>query len=114
VSQAAPALGLVWLLVVPAAMAQQWPSFRGEHASGIADGQGPPLSWDGAEGRSVAWRTAIPGLGHSSPVLWGRRLLVTTAVSPGHDPYLRPGLYGESPDNPRTGSTSTASTASTR
>ena len=89
---------IVLALAAPAA-AQQWPSFRGERASGVADGQNPPLTWDAEQGIGVVWRTAVPGLGHSSPVVWGDRLFVTTAVSPGRDPYLRPGLYGESPEN---------------
>lgn len=59
----------------------EWPSFRGPHASGVAVSATPPLSWDIASSRNVAWRTAIPGLGHSSPIVWGDRIFVTTAVS---------------------------------
>ncbi len=93
-------LGLVILLLAAGANAQQWPSFRGERAAGIGDGQEPPVTWDAEKGVNVLWRTPIPGLGHSSPAVWGDRLFVTTAVAPDHDPYLRPGLYGESPENP--------------
>src|SRR6185369_7429967 len=42
-----------------------WTSFRGPGASGVADGQFPPLSWDVEKGRNVLWKTPIPGLGHS-------------------------------------------------
>jgi hypothetical protein len=49
-----------------------WPSFRGPDASGVADGQQPPLTWDLKTGRNVQWKTAIPGLGHSSPIILGR------------------------------------------
>ena len=46
----------------------------------MAAGATPPVSWDVASGRNVAWTTPIPGLGHSSPVVWGDRVLLTTAV----------------------------------
>jgi outer membrane protein assembly factor BamB len=100
VTRRLPTVVIAALLLAPSVAAQQWPSFRGESASGIADGQHPPLVWNGQTGHHVAWRRPIAGLGHSSPVVWGSRLFVTTAVAPGHDPYLRPGLYGESPENP--------------
>jgi outer membrane protein assembly factor BamB len=59
---------------------EQWPSFRGPNASGVASAAQPPRAWDVATGRNVAWRTAIPGLGHSSPIVWGSRIYLTTAV----------------------------------
>ena len=68
--------------------AQQWPSFRGADASGVEAAGQPPLTWDVASGTNVAWRTPIPGLGHSSPVVWGDRIFVTTAVP-------LPGLGGD-------------------
>lgn len=58
-----------------------WPSFRGPHASGVADGQKLPDRWNGATGEQVLWRTPIPGLAHSSPIVWGERLFVTSAIS---------------------------------
>jgi outer membrane protein assembly factor BamB len=63
-----------------AVVAQNWPSFRGEFARGVADGQDLPLVWDVESGRNVRWKTAIPGMGHSSPIVWGDRIFVTTAV----------------------------------
>jgi len=62
------------------ARAQHWPSFRGPHASGVAEGP-TPLTFDGEKMVNVAWRTEIPGFGHSSPVVWGDQVFVTTAVS---------------------------------
>jgi outer membrane protein assembly factor BamB len=73
-----------------------WPSFRGPGATGVADGQFPPLSWDVATGRNVRWKTPVPGLGHSCPVVWGDRVYLTTAVNA--DPAketLRTGQYGD-------------------
>ncbi len=77
-----------------------WPSFRGRDARGIADGQDPPLTWNVETGDNIAWRTTVPGLGHSSPVVWGNKVFITSAVGKDDDPYLKVGLYGESPDNP--------------
>jgi outer membrane protein assembly factor BamB len=70
-----------------------WPSFRGPFASGVADGQYPPTVWDGEKGTNVRWKTPIPGLGHSCPVVWGDRIFLTTAVSSAQA-KLKPGLYG--------------------
>jgi acylaminoacyl-peptidase len=72
-----------------------WPSFRGPNASGVADGQFSPLSWDAEKGRNILWKTPIPGLGHSCPVVWGDRVFVTTAVSADGKAALKPGLYGD-------------------
>lgn len=58
-----------------------WPSFRGPHAAGIADGQDLPDRWNIESGENVLWRTHIPGLAHSSPIVWGNRLFVTSAIS---------------------------------
>jgi outer membrane protein assembly factor BamB len=80
--------------VAVVAAAQNWPQFRGPHASGIADGQHPPVSWDAAKGVNVRWKTPIAGLGNSCPVVWGDRVFVTTAVGGGKS-GLRPGLYGD-------------------
>lgn len=83
----------VWLLTASVAGADNWPSFRGPQASGV--GSGPaPTTWDGEKSVNVAWKTAIPGLAHSSPVVWGDRIFVTSAVSP-EDTSLRVGLYGD-------------------
>jgi acylaminoacyl-peptidase len=72
-----------------------WSSFRGPHASGVADGQFPPLSWDVEKKQNVRWKTPIPGLGHSCPVVWGDRLYVTTALSAKGKDEFKPGLYGD-------------------
>ena len=74
---------------------QQWPSFRGPAAAGVADGQRLPDAWDGAKGSQIKWKTEIPGLAHSSPIVWGDRVFVTTAVSSRPNATFKPGLYGE-------------------
>ncbi len=72
-----------------------WPSFRGTEASGVADGQRLPDRWDGTTGQNILWRTPIPGLAHSSPVVWGDLVFVSTAVSSDPKATFKPGLYGD-------------------
>jgi outer membrane protein assembly factor BamB len=72
-----------------------WPSFRGQQASGIAERQNLPDRWDGKTGENILWRTPIPGLAHSSPVVWGNRIFVTSASSSDPKATFRPGLYGD-------------------
>jgi outer membrane protein assembly factor BamB len=72
-----------------------WPSFRGPAASGLGEGRGYPEQWDAPAGRNVLWRRSIPGLGHSSPVVWGHRVFVTSAISSRSGASFRPGLYGD-------------------
>lgn len=80
----------------PAAPASgSWPSFRGAHAAGVADGQALPDTWNPQTGEHVRWRTPIPGLAHSSPIVWGDRVFVTSAVSSDPKATFRPGLYGD-------------------
>jgi outer membrane protein assembly factor BamB len=77
------------------AAARPWPSFRGPDASGVADGQRPPTTFDVARSVNVLWKTPIPGLGHSCPVVWGDRVYVTTAVGSKSEPKVRTGNYGD-------------------
>ena len=72
-----------------------WPGFRGPSASGQADGQRTPARWDVTSGRNITWKAAIPGLAHSSPIVWGDRIFLTSAISSRPDATFKPGLYGE-------------------
>ncbi len=58
--------------------AGDWPQFRGPTAQGLSDARRLPVTW--SETENVVWKTAIPGLGWSSPVVTGNRIYVTTAV----------------------------------
>ncbi len=78
----------------PEAGGTHWPQFRGRHAAGIADGANLPDAWDGTSGKGLIWKTRIPGLAHSSPVVWGDQVFVTTAISKHPDATFKPGLYG--------------------
>jgi outer membrane protein assembly factor BamB len=79
--KSAAALALV-VLTGSALSANDWPQFRGRNASGIAVGpSAPPVVWSLAPAKSIAWKTSLPGLAHSSPIVWGNRVYVTTAVA---------------------------------
>jgi outer membrane protein assembly factor BamB len=76
--------------------ADGWSSFRGPSARGfLTTGPAVPAAWDAESGENVRWKTRIPGLGHSSPVIAGERVFVTTAISGRDDADLRIGLYGD-------------------
>ncbi len=81
------------ILRAPAVSAQNRPSFRGPAATGVATGT-PPVSWDIARSTNVAWKTGIPGLAHSSPIVWGDRIYVTTAVAESGKPAVVTGDAG--------------------
>jgi outer membrane protein assembly factor BamB len=88
-------LGVGLLLAACQAQAGDWPQFRGPSASGIGDGLKPPVRWDAAKGTNVVWTLELPGLSVSSPVVWGDRIFVTTAISSDAKQTLRTGLYGD-------------------
>lgn len=71
-----------------------WPQFRGSGGLGIGSGN-PPTDWDIRTGRNIAWATQIPGLGHSSPIVWDDRVFLTTAVnSDTENPAVETGWAG--------------------
>lgn len=86
---------LVTSLSAHPANKDNWPSFRGNYASGTAEGQNLPEKWDGQKRINVKWKVPIPGLAHSSPVVWGSRVFVTTAISSRGNDSFRHGLYGD-------------------
>ncbi len=86
---------IVGLLASQICAGQNWPSFRGPSAAGIADGYSAPTKWDLKSGENIRWKTPIPGLAHSSPVIWGERIFVTTAVKSEGESLLKVGLYGD-------------------
>src|SRR4051794_8621048 len=76
------------------ASSSNWPQFRGPDASGIGSGS-PPIAWDGESGKNVLWKVEIPGLGHSSPIVWGDKIFLTSAVPADGESALKVGLYGD-------------------
>ncbi|MFN3189003.1 MAG: PQQ-binding-like beta-propeller repeat protein [Aureliella sp.] len=59
--------------------AENWPGWRGPRHDGISAEQGVPLRWSPTE--NILWKTPIPGVGHSSPVVWEDHLFVTTCIT---------------------------------
>jgi len=74
--------------------ARQWSMYRGNTINGILDNANLPQTWDVASGKNIAWKTEIPGLGHSCPVIWDNRIFVTTAVSEQDTGEIKTGIYG--------------------
>jgi outer membrane protein assembly factor BamB len=73
---------VVFLLALESVAAQQhWPQWRGPLATGVAPGASPPLEW--SETKNVKWKTAIPGFGTSTPVVWGDQVFILTAIPTG-------------------------------
>ncbi len=69
---------LAVLSIAATASAQEWPGWRGPKGDGTSPEIKVPLHWSPTEG--ILWKTPIPGKGHSSPVVWGDRIFVTTCL----------------------------------
>ena len=94
------ALGLVGLGAQPDQVPENsWPQWRGPLATGFSPTADPPVEW--SESRNIRWKVALPGRGHSTPIVWGDRVFVTTAVpfgesfEPRHD--QAPGAHHSQP-----------------
>ncbi len=79
---------------MPLGASDNWPSFRGNGADGAGNGA-PPTNWSVETGENILFKVAVPGLGHSSPVIWGDRLFLTTSIPEGEEASLKVGLYGD-------------------
>lgn len=75
----ATALGLMVSLTSSTIALANWPHWRGPLANGLAPDAIPPLEWN--ESKNVKWKVAIPGRGTSTPIVWGDRVFVLTAIS---------------------------------
>jgi outer membrane protein assembly factor BamB len=71
-------VGLTALLLTATATAGEWPGWRGPRGDGTSDEADVPIHWSKTE--NIRWKVAIPGKGHSSPIVWGDRIFVTTCV----------------------------------
>jgi outer membrane protein assembly factor BamB len=71
-----------------------WPGFRGTFASGVAEGYATATVWSVKTGENIQWKTEIPGLAHSSPIVWEESIFLTTSTGE-DDSTLRVGLYGD-------------------
>jgi outer membrane protein assembly factor BamB len=93
------------LLIRPVALNAQtgWPQWRGPDASGISAETNLPTEWD--DSKNIRWKTTIPGRGHSSPIIWGARVFLTTSLEgpivPGADAvhHIHKGQEYKHPDS---------------
>lgn len=74
---------------------RQWTSYRGNHSSGVLDNTNLPESFDLENMTNVRWKSEIPGLGLSSPVIWDNKIFITSAVSQADREGFKPGIYGD-------------------
>jgi len=87
-----------WAEELPQAK-RYWSQWRGPLATGVAPHGTPPLEWN--EKQNIRWKTELPGLGHSTPIVWADRVFVTTAIPYGDavepKPDTAPGAHDNSP-----------------
>jgi outer membrane protein assembly factor BamB len=74
------ALAVSLLAVASPARAEDWPGWRGPRGDGTSAEKQVPVQWDATKGEGVAWSAEIPGEGHSSPIVLGKRVFVTSAM----------------------------------
>ena len=77
-----------------------WPGFRGPDAGVAADDPALPDTW--SETENVVWKTPIPGMGWSSPVVWGDHVFLTSAISAGTEAAPVKGLYDPGDEHGKT------------
>jgi outer membrane protein assembly factor BamB len=65
----------------PPAAERFWPQWRGPHATGVSTTATPPTEW--SDTKNIRWKVEIPGRGSASPVIWGDRIFLLTAVPSG-------------------------------
>src|SRR5213594_3315056 len=71
-------VGIVFSFFISTLTAEEWPSWRGLRGDGTSHEANIPLHWSATE--NVRWKVPIPGKGHSSPIIWGDRVFVTTCI----------------------------------
>ena len=76
---------------------REWAQWRGPLSSGVAPFADPPVEW--SESKNVRWKTEIPGKGHSTPIVWGDRIFLTTAIAIGEPMPPPVGIRPGSHDN---------------
>jgi outer membrane protein assembly factor BamB len=71
---------------LPNAAAENWPCWRGPRLDGTSHEKGVPVHWSATS--NVVWKAELPGLGHASPIVWGNRVFVVSALSDTQDRLL--------------------------
>ncbi|MBI5759473.1 MAG: PQQ-binding-like beta-propeller repeat protein [Planctomycetales bacterium] len=94
------AVALAHVIAPPKHDGGEWPQFRGLHG-GLADDSALPTEW--TREKNVRWQVQIPGYGWSSPIVWGDKVFVTTAIADKQRPPERKGPGGGDPVPPDAG-----------
>lgn len=89
---------LVLLALAADPAASNWPQWRGPLQTGVSLSADPPQTWD-ADGTNIRWKTPLPGRGHSTPIVWGDRIFLTTAIPIGEALPPRPSTAPGNHDN---------------
>ncbi len=78
-------LGAVAAAAAPGPAGERfWPQWRGPEMTGVSPDGDPPTRWSATE--NVRWKIEIPGTGYASPIVWGDRIFVLTAIAPDPQP----------------------------
>ena len=72
-------LVVLFFFVAGLIRAENWPSWRGPSGDGVSAGKGIPTKWSSTE--NIAWKIAVPGEGHSSPIVWGDKVFLTSSLT---------------------------------
>jgi hypothetical protein len=78
---------ILFFLLLSAALlpAENWPQFRGPNGAGISTQKGIPIKWTA---KDYVWQVNLPGIGHSSPIVWEDRVIVTSAANKGEKRFI--------------------------
>jgi outer membrane protein assembly factor BamB len=74
---------------------RQWTAYRGRLSSGVLDNANLPETFDFEKMINIRWKMEVPGLGLSSPVIWGNKIFITSAISQADKDGFKPGIYGD-------------------
>lgn len=72
-------LVVLFFFVAGLIRAENWPGWRGPSGDGVSAGKGIPTKWSSTE--NIAWKIAVPGEGHSSPIVWGDKVFLTSSLT---------------------------------
>jgi len=72
-------LVVLFFFVAGLIRAENWPGWRGPSGDGVSAGKGIPTKWSSTE--NIAWKITVPGEGHSSPIVWGDKVFLTSSLT---------------------------------
>ena len=76
------------ICLTTAAVAENWPGWRGPRGDGTCSENEVPTQWDGPSGKNILWKSEIPGKGHASPIVWDDRMFVVSCLEKNQERVL--------------------------